>query len=405
MGALPWPAYNHGTAGNPDGRVQIIGERINNFDIVGVQEQFSVIDEFREGTRFPYFSENKHLYSGGSGIDLLSKLPMTKTVKVTFDDHPWYVNKGFSKNTVMVYPDVFVDVYNHHTGDSDDTVLAQHVELSQYIQNNSPAGRAVIVIGDFNAKPTHWHPFKDSLMTPNNLKDAWTEFGVNQNPWSAPVDRILYRDGDNLTLTLAHYETIDPPAYDYYPLPTDKYQGHFKKSDGSRLSDHPAVLGEFKFKVTDEKRLQSGDKHYLSQIKIPYAKNNGFSHGPVGINQTIGGGDEWDGQTMNMNGVLYAKGLGVHAFSNLNVFPNKKYSRFRAKIGVDEETGPRGKVRFEVYADGNLVYTSWDMDPWSATKSIDLDISNVNKLELMVQTTGDDSWDHANWADAYLILK
>ncbi|UDQ97408.1 NPCBM/NEW2 domain-containing protein [Lentisphaerota bacterium WC36G] len=411
IGALPWPAYNHGTAGNPDGRVQEIGERINTFDIVGVQEQFSVIDEFREGTRFPYFSENKHLYSGGSGIDLLSKYPMIKTVKVTFDDHPWYVNKGFTKNTVMIYPDVFIDVYNHHTGDSDDTVLAQHVELSQYIQDNTPSGRAVIVIGDFNAKPTHWHPFKDSLMTPNNLKDAWTEFGVNQNPWQAPVDRVLYRDGDDLTLTLDHYETIDVQSKDSFPLPTDKYQGHFIKSDGSRLSDHPAVLAEFKFTIADDKRLHSGDTLYLSQMKLDYGYNNGFDHGPFGINQTIGGGDEWDGQALRMDPKTYAKGIGTHALSRIFVNTDKKYSRFISDVGIDEETGTKGRARFKVFANatetntGTLVFDSGSMAPWSATKTVDIDISNVDSLKLVVDPEDSDSWDHANWADARFILK
>ncbi|UDQ97407.1 NPCBM/NEW2 domain-containing protein [Lentisphaerota bacterium WC36G] len=403
IGALPWPAYNYGTAGNPDGRVQEIGPRLNSFDIVGVQEQFSLFDEFREDTRFPYFSINKHLYSGGSGLDTLSKYPMAKSKKIEFDENPFYVAKGFQKNTVTIYPGVYVDVYNTHTGDDyNDHIVHQLQQISDYIQANSPADRAVIFIGDMNVT-WHWPGTAlQPLITANNFQDACVVATGNQH---GPVDRILYRSGADVTLTLDHYERMELNQHT-----GDKYFGHFTK-DGKLLSDHPAVLAEFNFTVADNKRLQSGDTRYLSEMKINHGYNNGFDHGPFGINQGIGGGDEWDGQAMRMDPKSYSKGIGVHAFSRIIVNTDKKYSRFISDVGIDEESGPKGKVRFKVFINatetawGTLVFDSGIMEPWTPTKTVDIDVSNADTLKLVVTTEGSDSWDHADWANARFILK
>ncbi|UDQ97405.1 NPCBM/NEW2 domain-containing protein [Lentisphaerota bacterium WC36G] len=405
IGALPFPAWLGSSAGNPDGRVQYIGERINTFDIVGVQEQFAFKDKFRDGTRFPFFSINDHLYGGGSGVDLLSKYPISPSIRVEYDDHPFYVAKGFQKNTVTIYPGVYVDVYNTHTGDDMDTIDLQLIQLGNYIQANTPSNRAVIVVGDFNAKPSHWGDIKTPVMIPNNLKDAWTEFGVNESMWDSPVDRILYRSGADVEISLVQYETIDNT-----PLANDWYPNHFTK-DGDQLSDHPAVLSIFNFTVADNKRLQSGDTQYLSEMKVNYGYNNGFDHGPIGINQAIGGGDEYDGDPLKLNSKTYSKGLGVHAFSRIIVNTNKKYSRFISDIGVDEESGSNGKVRFKVYINGSatvpgtLIYDSGAMDPWSNTQTIDVDVSNADTVKLIADTEGDEHWDHADWANARFILK
>ena len=396
IGALPWPAYDYGTAGNPDGRVQVIGPRLRTFDIVGVQEQFSLFDELREPTRFAYYSKNKHLYSGGSGLDLMSKYPMKKTVKIEFDEHPWYVAKGFTKNTVMIYPNVYIDVYNTHTGDGYEYLEPQLQQISAYIQANSPADRAVIFIGDMNVT-WHWPgPILQTVIADNNFQDACVVATGNQG---GPVDRILYRSGSDVDLTLNHYERMELTQH-----PGDMYHGHFTK-DGKLLSDHPAVLGIFNFTVADSKRLQSGDKLYLSDTKLEWVYNNGYSHGPVGRDQAIGGGDEYDGANLRMDPKSYSKGIGVHAGSYILVNTNKKYSTFHAEVGIDEEAGARGKVRFKVEADGVEVFNSGPMEPWTATKTVNIDMNNVNKLELRVETEGSDSWDHANWADAYFILK
>ena len=208
IGALPWPAYSFGTAGNPDGRVQLIGQRLQPFDIIGIQEQFSLIRDFREGTRHPYYSRNVHLYSGGSGIDLLSKFPMSKTVRVEFDDRPFYVPKGFSKNTVTIYPGVLIDVYNTHTGDEDDTIYSQLEQLGAYIKNNSPADRAVIVLGDFNTYlNTPSKPLKALVMDQNNLKNArhvYHNLPDDTTTWE-PVDKVLFRSGADIELTIKKY--------------------------------------------------------------------------------------------------------------------------------------------------------------------------------------------------------
>ena len=393
IGALPWPASGFGAAGDPSGRVREIGNRLHHFDIVGVQEQFSAFREFRSGTRFPYFSKNKHLYAGGSGIDLLSKFPMRKTVRVTYADRPFYVAKGFSKNTVTIYPGVFVDVYNTHTGDANGTIYSQLEQLGDYIRENSPADRAVIVMGDFNTYLNHPEkPLRALVMVENNLRNVPQAIrGTSEadaTGWE-PVDKILFRRGSDITLTpTRHYRDNENGEYGLY-----------------EYSDHPFVMAEFDFTVANNKRLKPYQKVYLSEMKIDYGYNNGVEHGPFGINQSVGGGGEWDGRRMQMDPKQYSKGVGVHAESHIKININKKYSSFHAEVGVDEESGTKGEVRFIVIADGQEVFNSGVMRPWTATKTIDINVSEIDVLELKVSKENDDEWDHANWADAFLILK
>ena len=405
IAALPWPAYLSNEAGSPENRVPHIGARLHPFDIIGVQEQLSWIDTFKNKTHHPHYSTNKKLYSGGNGLDLFSKFPMTKTQRITYNKHPVYISKGFTKNTITIYPGVFIDIYNTHTGDPDKInplmIEEQYDQLGQFIKENSPSGRAVIALGDYNGKPAaKMHGLRQRVMTKNNLLDAReVAFNVTDYLWG-PVDRILYRSGDDVTITLDHYEELDRESRPG----SQRYSNHFKK-DGKRLSDHNPVLGIFKFKIKESSKKQSGDKIWLSELKVNH--NNSVWHhtGPVGIDQAIDGPAEADGEKLHMNGVIYEKGLGVHANSHITFNTNKKYSRFYAEVGIDEEVGNNGKVRFQVYTDGSKVYDSGAMDPFSATGIVDIDLNDCNKIDLKVLDEGDGRADHADWANSYFILK
>ena len=65
-----------------------------------------------------------------------------------------------------------------------------------------------------------------------------------------------------------------------------------------------------------------------------------------------------DGGTISLGGVTYAKGLGVHADSDLRWSLFGQCSTFSAVIGVDDEVGPNGSVVFQVYVNGALRFTS-----------------------------------------------
>jgi hypothetical protein len=111
-----------------------------------------------------------------------------------------------------------------------------------------------------------------------------------------------------------------------------------------------------------------------------------------------------DGRTINLNGVTYAKGLGVHATSDITYALNGQYTAFLCDIGVDDEVGSGGSLVFQAWLDGVLAYHSGTMTGASATKSINLNVSGKTTLRLVVSNAGDgNAYDHGDWAGARLL--
>lgn len=112
----------------------------------------------------------------------------------------------------------------------------------------------------------------------------------------------------------------------------------------------------------------------------------------------------FDGNDMAIDGVPYQTGLGVHALSEVIYQLGGQYSSFEADLGIDSECDGDGSVIFEVYTDGDLVYTSPVLTGYDAPLSIVVPLIGKNELRLVVTDAGDgDGCDHANWADAQLI--
>jgi vibriolysin len=111
-----------------------------------------------------------------------------------------------------------------------------------------------------------------------------------------------------------------------------------------------------------------------------------------------------DGRTLTLNGTTYSKGLGVHAGSDVRYDLAKKYARFVASIGVDDEVGAAGSVVFQVYADNVKIYDSGVMTGSTATKNVDLNVANKSELRLVVTDNGNGNGsDHADWANARVV--
>jgi hypothetical protein len=141
---------------------------------------------------------------------------------------------------------------------------------------------------------------------------------------------------------------------------------------------------------------------YLSDL-TPTFTQNGW--GPYEIDKSNGEQAAGDGHTITLNGATYAKGLGVHAASDLRFnLTGGSYSEFRADIGVDDEKGTAGSVIFQVYVDNTLKYTSPKMTGASATQSVIVPVAGGSTLRLVVTDSGDGNTnDHADWANARLI--
>jgi pimeloyl-ACP methyl ester carboxylesterase len=141
---------------------------------------------------------------------------------------------------------------------------------------------------------------------------------------------------------------------------------------------------------------------YASSWTFLGTPTNGW--GPVERNMSNGEQSAGDGETMRLNGVAYSKGLGVHAGSFVSYYLGGRCSAFTAKVGVDDSQGWLGSVRFRVFADGVEVADTGKMLSGTATKSISAVTAGAQRLDLLVDNTGDGSdHDHADWADARLV--
>ena len=66
-------------------------------------------------------------------------------------------------------------------------------------------------------------------------------------------------------------------------------------------------------------------------------------------------------------------------------------------------TGSNGEVRFQVFADGQVVYDSGAMEGDSPTQSVNVNIAGAQEVKLVVTNEGDYNADHADWANARFV--
>lgn len=145
-------------------------------------------------------------------------------------------------------------------------------------------------------------------------------------------------------------------------------------------------------------RWEAAQSIDLSKL-TPDASKQGF--GFLRKNRSI------ENRPIEIAGQSFAGGLGTHAPS-LQVYNlSGNYSRFIASVGVDAYTKFTNvsSVQFRVWGDGVLLYESSLMRVDTPADKIDVSIKGVNELKLEVTDGGDgQSWDHADWADARLIV-
>ncbi len=143
---------------------------------------------------------------------------------------------------------------------------------------------------------------------------------------------------------------------------------------------------------------------YLSDLNWLSATNG---WGPVERDRSNGETALGDGRPITLNGVVYAKGLGAHAHSEIIYNLGGNCSRFQAAVGLDDEVDHQtqwGSVIFRVLVDGVQIFDSGVMRGNSPTQRIDVDVSGRQELQLVITDAGDNNYyDHADWADARLV--
>ena len=243
-------------------RAARIGRLLNETeaDFIGTEEDFNGHKYLAaEMTNYPYRSYTSGGLAQGQGLNVFSPHPLYNVTRVKWDVEYGTLsgsmdalsNKGFLYCLAELLPGVFVHVINVHmdAGYELFSVLARadnFRQLAAFINENCSDGRALIVQGDFNFK--FRRQLRDdlvgNLIEPTGLKDVWAEVyngGITDAADPAfdwliegdDLDRILYRSGDDLTLT-----------------PVSKTVPELTGENGERYTDHNPMLTEFSYTVT-----------------------------------------------------------------------------------------------------------------------------------------------------------
>ena len=228
--------------------------RAAGYDLLAVQEDFSCYHRLRRALQAPYHSFNKGNVPTGDGLDIFSKRPVCNVTRVpwnelygglTFGMADEYTPKGFLHAVMQMAPGVFVDVYNLHAvagGGSgrqrpwgeptsvDECRRTEFEQLSAYMQAHS-AGRAVIVLGDFNT--VLWKAcdgLAGALIGPCGLKNTWA------GDTEEKIDKILYRSGRGVELSAVEAGSL-----------------HWRNAKGRSLSDHASWTATLRYTTTGVK--------------------------------------------------------------------------------------------------------------------------------------------------------
>ncbi len=87
----------------------------------------------------------------------------------------------------------------------------------------------------------------------------------------------------------------------------------------------------------------------------------------------------------------------------MSCYARGKCSGVTAGVGLDDETGLRGTVAFEIWADGRKAASTGTLTNIMPSQPISADVSGAQVVRLVVTDGGDGiDYDHADWADAKL---
>lgn len=136
---------------------------------------------------------------------------------------------------------------------------------------------------------------------------------------------------------------------------------------------------------------------YLSDLPRLSAANG---WGPVEKDTSNGESGAGDGNPLTIGGEVFTKGLGVHADSTVEFYTGGACEAVAAQVGVDDESGAKGTVAFEVWADGTKAASTGVLTNAMPARPLTADVSGAQVVRLVVSDGGDgvDS-DHADWAD------
>jgi endonuclease/exonuclease/phosphatase family metal-dependent hydrolase len=230
------------TGDDTSGRMEAIAPLLNNYDVVGVQEDF--IDENHQilsaGVSHGYEDwfndtvDDSRVY--GSGLSLFSTLPILDNHNEHYEgcyglvtnSSDCFASKGLQLVEVQLTPTIVVHLYNTHLeaggGEEDNEVRSQQVAHIVDSLNSFSADFPVIVMGDFNLRYSDPEdvPLLEQLIQQGNLTDGCASVDCEETDH---IDRILVRGDDALDWQVDQWNREE----------------EFIDAEGLGLSDHPAI--------------------------------------------------------------------------------------------------------------------------------------------------------------------
>jgi alpha-galactosidase len=113
-----------------------------------------------------------------------------------------------------------------------------------------------------------------------------------------------------------------------------------------------------------------------------------------------------EGHALSIGGQTFTNGLGTHAASQFILEVGGRAVSFSAMVGIDDEVGTgKGSVVFKVLGDTNqLLWESTELHGGDAPVAVNVDLTGVKQLSLVVDGGDSIDFDHADWADARLVM-
>lgn len=124
--------------------------------------------------------------------------------------------------------------------------------------------------------------------------------------------------------------------------------------------------------------------------------------GPIEKDRNNGGAAGGDGGPLMLGNIPYARGLGVHAPSDLSYnLAGACNGAFIADVGIDQAAGNRGSVVFQVFLDNQKAFDSGVMRGGDLRQPVSVSVAGKQTLRLVVTDGGDGNVsDLADWAAA-----
>lgn len=115
----------------------------------------------------------------------------------------------------------------------------------------------------------------------------------------------------------------------------------------------------------------------------------------------------WDrcilGTPLSLEGNGCEKGIGTRGFTRID-YSAEGYTRFLARIGVDDAAGESASVVFRVLLDERVAMESEEMTRFSGVKDVAVDLKNAKVVSLVVDFgSRGDVGDAADWCEARLV--